>query len=127
MLDEERADGSPITGQRPGHLGAAQDHQARRRLGDGHRSRTSTARIDVLLFPSAYQLASTCSSRTRSSPSRAGSRARKDQPELHGQEVSVPDLTDGPVRSGRDQPALDPLHAAGRRAAARTCSAPTRG
>ena len=37
MLDEERADGSPITISGLVTVGPAQDHQARRRLGDGHR------------------------------------------------------------------------------------------
>ena len=60
MLDEERARRharSPITGL----ITSVQRKitKQRRHLGDGHRSRTSTARIDVLLFPSAYQLAST--------------------------------------------------------------------
>ncbi len=36
MLDEERPDGSPITISGLVTVGAAQDHQARRRLGDGH-------------------------------------------------------------------------------------------
>ena len=36
MLDEERAARLDADDQRPGHLGPAQDHQARRRLGDDH-------------------------------------------------------------------------------------------
>ena len=61
------------------------------------------------------------SPRTRSSRSRAGSSRSKDQPELHGQEVTVPDLTDGPGRPGGDQPAVDPVHRRRSSSSSRTC------
>jgi DNA polymerase-3 subunit alpha len=51
--------------------------------------------IDVLLFPSAYQLASTLLTEDAIVTVKGRLSRSKDQPELHGQEVSVPDLTDG--------------------------------
>ena len=52
--------------------------------------------IDVLLFPSAYQLASTYLVEDAILTVKGRLSRSKDQPELHGQEVSVPDLTEGP-------------------------------
>src|SRR5690349_15674 len=52
--------------------------------------------IDVLLFPSAYQLASTLLNEDAIVTVKGRLSRSKDQPELHGQEVSVPDLADGP-------------------------------
>jgi DNA polymerase-3 subunit alpha len=52
--------------------------------------------IDVLLFPSAYQLASTLLNEDAILTVKGRLSRSKDQPELHGQEVSVPDLSDGP-------------------------------
>jgi DNA polymerase-3 subunit alpha len=52
--------------------------------------------IDVLLFPSAYQLASTLLTEDAIVTVRGRLSRSKDQPELHGQEVTVPDLSDGP-------------------------------
>ena len=59
-------------------------------------SRTSTAPSTCCSSRAPTSWPAPTSSRTRSSPSRAGSRDSKDQPEIHGQEVSVPDLSDGP-------------------------------
>ncbi|RHW25166.1 DNA polymerase III subunit alpha [Nocardioides immobilis] len=56
--------------------------------------------IDVLLFPSAYQLASPHLVPDAIITVKGRLSRSKEQPELHGQEVSVPDLetgTDGPV------------------------------
>jgi DNA polymerase-3 subunit alpha len=52
--------------------------------------------IDVLLFPSAYQLASTLLNEDAIVTIKGRLSRSKDQPELHGQEVSLPDLSDGP-------------------------------
>lgn len=52
--------------------------------------------IDVLLFPSAYQLASTLLNEDTIVTVKGRLSRSKDQPELHGQEVSCPDLADGP-------------------------------
>src|SRR5205085_12623686 len=51
--------------------------------------------IDVLLFPSAYQLASTLLNEDAIVTVKGRLSRSKDQPELHGQEVSVPDLVEG--------------------------------
>ena len=50
----------------------------------------------MLLFPSAYQLASTLLTEDAIVTVKGRLSRSKDQPELHGQEVSVPDLADGP-------------------------------
>ncbi len=52
--------------------------------------------IDVLLFPSAYQLASTMLNEDAIVTIKGRLSRSKDQPEMHGQEVSLPDLSDGP-------------------------------
>ena len=96
MLDEERADGTTLTVC--GLITSVQRKITKR--GDPGRwspSRTSTARSTC------------CCSRAPTSSPRTllaedaivtvkGRLSRsKDQPELHGQEVTVPDLTDGPA------------------------------
>ena len=126
MLDEERPDGVAD------HRSAAWSPRSSARSpsaatpGRWSPSRTSTAPSTCCCSPAPTSWPRPTSSRTRSSPSRAGSRASKDQPELHGQEVTVPDLSDGPVRAGRDQPAVDPVHRRRSSSSSRTCSAPTR-
>jgi DNA polymerase-3 subunit alpha len=52
--------------------------------------------IDVLLFPSSYQLASTMLTEDNIITVRGRLSRSKDQPEIHAQEVTAPDLTDGP-------------------------------
>ena len=52
--------------------------------------------IDVLLFPSVYQLSATLLVEDAIVTVRGRLSRSKDQPELHGQEVSVPALGDGP-------------------------------
>ena len=82
--------------------------------------------IDVLLFPSSYQLASTLLTEDAIITVRGRLSRSKDQPEVHGQEVTLPDLTDGPARPGRDQPAVDAVHRRRSSSSSRRCSAPTR-
>jgi DNA polymerase-3 subunit alpha len=52
--------------------------------------------IDVLLFPSAYQLCSTLLTEDTVVTVKGRLSRQKDQPELHGQEVSLPSLDEGP-------------------------------
>jgi DNA polymerase III subunit alpha len=52
--------------------------------------------IEVLLFPSSYQLASTLLVEDSILRIKGQLSRDKDQPELRGQEVTVPDLSDGP-------------------------------
>jgi DNA polymerase-3 subunit alpha len=95
MLDEERADGSPITVS--GLVTSVQRKITKR--GDAWAMITLEdldGAIDVLLFPSAYQLASTYLVEDAILTVKGRLSKSKDQPELHGQEVSVPDLTEGP-------------------------------
>ena len=95
MLDEERADGSPITIS--GLVTSVQRKVTKR--GDTWAMVTLEdldGAIDVLLFPSAYQLASTLLTEDAIITVRGRLSRSKDQPEIHGQEVTVPDLTDGP-------------------------------
>ena len=95
MLDEERGDGSPITIS--GLVTSVQRKITKR--GDAWAMITLEdldGAIDVLLFPSAYQLASTHLVEDAIITVKGRLSRSKDQPELHGQEVSVPDLSDGP-------------------------------
>ena len=73
--------------------------------------------IDVLLFPSAYQLASTLLTEDAIVTVKGRLSRPKDQPELHGQEVTLPDLSDGPSGPVVITHAVDPVHAAGGRPA----------
>ena len=52
--------------------------------------------VDVLLFPSAYQLASTLLTEDTIVTVKGRLSRQKDQPEIHGQEVTLPDLSEGP-------------------------------
>jgi DNA polymerase-3 subunit alpha len=99
MLDEERADGSTVTVT--GLITAVQRKVTKR--GDSWAMVTLEdleGAIDVLLFPSAYQLAANILSEDAIVTVRGRLSRQKDQPELHGQEVTLPDLNDearGPV------------------------------
>jgi DNA polymerase-3 subunit alpha len=96
MLDEERADGSSIT--ICGLVTSVQRKITKR--GDTWALVTLEdldGAIDVLLFPSAYQLASTYLNEDAIITVRGRLSRSKDQPEVHAQEVTVPDLTDGPT------------------------------
>ena len=95
ILDEERADGSPITIS--GLVTSVQRKVTKR--GDTWAMVTLEdldGAIDVLLFPSSYQLASTLLAEDAIITVRGRLSRSKDQPEIHAQEVSVPDLSDGP-------------------------------
>jgi DNA polymerase-3 subunit alpha len=99
MLDEERADGSTVTVT--GLITAV--HRKVTKRGDSWAMVTLEdleGAIDVLLFPSAYQLAANILSEDAIVTVRGRLSRQKDQPELHGQEVTLPDLNDearGPV------------------------------
>ena len=96
MLDEERADGSTVTVS--GLVTAVQRKITKK--GDAWAMVTLEdldGAIEVLLFPSSYQLASPHLVQDAILTVRGRLSRSKDQPELHGQEVSVPDLDDGPA------------------------------
>jgi DNA polymerase-3 subunit alpha len=95
LVDEDRPDGSTITVS--GLITSVQRKITKR--GDAWAMVTLEdleGGIDVLLFPSAYQLASTLLNEDAIVTVKGRLSRSKDQPELHGQEVSVPDLADGP-------------------------------
>jgi len=94
LVDEDRADGSTVTVS--GLITAVQRKITKR--GDAWAMVTLEdleGAIDVLLFPSAYQLASTLLNEDAIVTVKGRLSRSKDQPELHGQEVSVPDLAEG--------------------------------
>lgn len=95
LLDEERPDGSTVTIS--GLVTSLQRKITKR--GDAWAMVTLEdleGAVDVLLFPSAYQLASTLLNEDAIITVKGRLSRSKDQPELHGQEVSLPDLSDGP-------------------------------
>lgn len=95
MLDEERADGSPICIS--GLVTSVQRKITKR--GDAWAMITLEdldGAIDVLLFPSSYQLASPLLQEDAILTVKGRLSKSKDQPEIHGQEVSAPDLSEGP-------------------------------
>jgi DNA polymerase-3 subunit alpha len=95
MLDEDRQDGSPVT--ITGLITTVQRKITKR--GDAWAMITVEdldGAIDVLLFPSAYQLAGPHLVEDAIITVKGRLSRQKDQPEIHGQEVSVPDLSDGP-------------------------------
>jgi DNA polymerase-3 subunit alpha len=95
LLDEERPDGSTVTVS--GLVTSVQRKITKR--GDAWAMvslEDLEGAIDVLLFPSAYQLASTLLQEDAIITVKGRLSRSKDQPELHGQEVTVPDLSDGP-------------------------------
>ena len=95
MLDEERADGAPVT--ITGLVTTVQRKITKR--GDAWAMITVEdldGAIDVLLFPSAYQLAGPHLVEDAIITVKGRLSRQKDQPEIHGQEVNVPDLSDGP-------------------------------
>jgi DNA polymerase III subunit alpha len=96
LVDEERADGATVTIS--GLLTSVQRKITKR--GDPWAMVTLEdleGAIDVLLFPSAYQLASTLLNEDAIVTVKGRLSRSKDQPELHGQEVTIPDLADGPA------------------------------
>ncbi len=91
LLDEERSDGSTVTVS--GLVTSVQRKITKR--GDAWAMvslEDLEGAIDVLLFPSSYQLASTLLQEDAIITVKGRLSRSKDQPELHGQEVSVPDL-----------------------------------
>ncbi len=95
MLDEERPDGSSVTVT--GLITSVQRKVTKR--GDTWAMVTLEdleGAIDVLLFPSSYQLAANVLTPDAIVTVRGRLSRQKDQPELHGQEVTLPDLSDGP-------------------------------
>jgi len=95
MLDEERADNSTVSVS--GLVTSVQRKMTKR--GDTWAMVTLEdleGAIDVLLFPSAYQLAATLLNEDTIVTVKGRLSRQKDQPELHGQEVTLPDLNDGP-------------------------------
>ncbi|MGY2875273.1 DNA polymerase III subunit alpha [Marmoricola sp. URHA0025 HA25] len=99
MLDEERADNSTVVVS--GLITSVQRKITKR--GDTWAMVTLEdldGVIDVLLFPSAYQLAANVLTEDAIVTVKGRLSRQKDQPELHGQEVTLPDLNDvarGPV------------------------------
>jgi DNA polymerase-3 subunit alpha len=95
VLDEERPDGAVLTVS--GLVTSVQRKITKR--GDAWAMITLEdldGAIDVLLFPSTYQLASTYLTEDAIITVKGRLSRSKDTPELHGQEVTVPDLSDGP-------------------------------
>jgi DNA polymerase III subunit alpha len=95
MLDEERADGSPITIS--GLVTSVQRKVTKR--GDAWGMVTLEdldGAIDVLLFPSAWQLAGHMVAEDAILTVKGRLSRSKDQPEIMGQEVTMPDLSEGP-------------------------------
>jgi DNA polymerase III subunit alpha len=91
LVDEDRPDGSTVTVS--GLVTSVQRKITKR--GDAWAMVTVEdleGGIDVLLFPSAYQLASTLLTEDAIITVKGRLSRSKDQPELHGLEVSVPDL-----------------------------------
>jgi DNA polymerase-3 subunit alpha len=100
LMDEDRPDGSTVTVS--GLITSVQRKITKR--GDPWAMITVEdleGGIDVLLFPSAYQLASTLLTEDAIVTVKGRLSRSKDQPELHGQEISLPDLQrDGGGPSG---------------------------
>jgi DNA polymerase III subunit alpha len=96
MLDEERPDGTVLT--ICGLVTSVQRKITKR--GDNWALVTLEdldGAIDVLLFPSAYQLASTYLTEDAIITVKGRLSRSKDQPEIQAIEVTVPDLSEGPV------------------------------
>ena len=96
MLDEERAHNSTLT------VSGLITSVSRRITKRGDPWATITLEdldgaIDVLLFPSAYSLASTLLVEDNIVRIKGQLSRDKDQPELRAQEVTAPDLTNGPT------------------------------
>jgi DNA polymerase III subunit alpha len=96
MTDEERPHGSVLTVS--GLVTSVQRKITKR--GDTWATITLEdleGAIEVLLFPSSYQLASTLLVEDSILRIKGALSRDKDQPELRAQEVTVPDLSDGPT------------------------------
>jgi DNA polymerase-3 subunit alpha len=96
LLDEDRADGSTVTVS--GLVTSVQRKITKR--GDAWAMITLEdleGAVDVLLFPNAYQSASMLLNEDAILTVKGRLSRSKDQPELHGLDVSVPDLAQGPA------------------------------
>jgi DNA polymerase-3 subunit alpha len=96
LLDEERPENSPIT--ITGLITSVQRKITRK--GDTWAVVTLEdldGAIDVLLFPGTYQLAGGLLAEDAIVTVRGKISRSKDQPEIRGEEVTVPDLEDGPA------------------------------
>jgi DNA polymerase-3 subunit alpha len=96
MLDEERPDGSPVTVT--GLVTAVQRKITKR--GDTWAVVTLEdldGAIEVLMFPSTYQLAGALLAEDTILTVKGRLSRSKDTPEIRGEEVTVPDLDDGPA------------------------------
>ncbi|WP_114422688.1 DNA polymerase III subunit alpha [Nocardioides houyundeii] len=95
MLDEDRQHGSMLT---VSGLITSVNRKITKR-GDAWATITLEdldGAIEVLLFPSAYQLAAPYLSQDAIVRVKGSLSRDKDQPEIRGQEITVPDLSDGP-------------------------------
>jgi DNA polymerase III subunit alpha len=95
LLDEERPDSSPIT--IAGLITSVQRKITRK--GDTWAVVTIEdldGAIDVLLFPGTYQLAGSLLAEDTIVTVRGKLSRSKDQPEIRAEEITVPDLDDGP-------------------------------
>ncbi len=95
MLDEDRPDGAPLTIS--GLVTSVQRKITKR--GDAWALVTVEdldGAIDVLLFPSSWQLCGHLISEDAIVTVKGRLSRSKDQPEIMGQEITLPDLSDGP-------------------------------
>lgn len=95
LLDESRGDGAQV--KISGLVTAIQRKVTKR--GDSWALITVEdleGAVDVLLFPTVYQLVSTSLNEDIIITVKGSLSRSKDQPEIHGREVSVPDLSEGP-------------------------------
>ena len=79
------------------------------------------ASVEVLLFPKAYDLVSTVLATDVVVKVKGRVKRDDDAVSLSAQELTLPDITDGPTGPGRHLAARRPLHPAGGPAAARRC------
>ncbi|MPZ96196.1 MAG: DNA polymerase III subunit alpha [Propionibacteriales bacterium] len=96
LLDEDRAEGSVVS---IGGLVTSVQRKLTRR-GDAWaviHLEDLEGGVDVMLFPSTYQLASTLLVDDAILLVKGRLKRRDDTPELHATEVTVPDLSDGPA------------------------------
>jgi DNA polymerase-3 subunit alpha len=96
MLDEDRPDGSPV--MITGLVTGVQRKITKR--GDTWAVVTLEdldGAIEVLMFPSTYQLAGTLLAEDAILTVKGRLSRSKDTPEIRGEEVTVPDLDDGPA------------------------------
>ena len=126
LLDEERPDNSPITVT--GLVTAVQRKITKK--GDTWAVVTLEdldGAIEVLMFPGTYQLAGSLLAEDAILTVRGRLSRSKETPEIRGEEVTVPDLTDDHSGPGGGQPADHPLHSARGRPAQGGPAHPSRG